>query len=170
MGQLPAVLDARPDLVVLSIGANDAVHSTPLVQFERDVRAVVAALDHAGIETLVCGLIDLSVIPRIPTALRTLLRARGDAYERRKARATHPAARAVHVEVGRRVNEVFRARGEAFFTSDRFHPNGDGHRCLADALAPHFDAAVARAQSAAGRFCTIQSGSQLTAKYAASSA
>jgi lysophospholipase L1-like esterase len=147
MGQLPAVLDAAPDLVVLSVGANDAVHSTPLAQFERDVRAVVGALDRAGIETLVCGLIDLALIPRIPLALRTMLRRRGEAYERRKARATHPAARAVHVEVGRRVNEVFRARGEAFFTPDRFHPNGHGHGCLAEALAPHFDAAVARARS-----------------------
>ena len=93
MRQLPAVLDAAPDLVVLSVGANDAVHSTPLVQFERDFRAVVGALDRAGIETLVCGLIDLAVIPRVPVALRTMLRRRGEAYERRKARATHPARR-----------------------------------------------------------------------------
>ena len=170
MRQLPAVLDAAPDLVVLSIGANDAVHSTPLAQFERDMRAVIGALDRAGIETLVCGLIDLAVIPRIPVAFRTMLRRRGEAYERRKARATHPAARAVHVEVGRTVNDAFRARGEAFFTPDRFHPNRDGHGCLAEVLGPHFDAAVARAQSAARSFRTIQSGSQSTAKYAASSA
>jgi len=170
MRQLPAVLDHAPDVVVLSVGANDAVHSTPLAQFERDVRAVVGALDRAGIETIVCGLIDLSVIPRIPTALRTLLRARGDAYERRKARATHPAARAVHVEVGPTVNDVFRARGEAFFTPDRFHPNRDGHGCLATSLGPHFDAAVARAQAALRSLPTSQSGNQLTAKYAASSA
>ena len=143
------MLDAAPDLVVLSVGANDAVHSTPLAQFERDLRAVVGALDRAGIETLVCGLIDLALIPRVPTALRTMLRRRGEAYERRKARATHPAARAVHVEVGRRVNEVFRARGEAFFTPDRFHPNGDGHGASPRRSGPHFDAAVARAQSAA---------------------
>jgi lysophospholipase L1-like esterase len=170
MRQLPAVLDRAPDLVVLSVGANDAIHGTPLAQFERDLRAVIGALDRAGIETLVCGLIDLALIPRVPTVLRTMLRRRGDAYERRKARATHPAARAVHVEVGRQVNEIFRARGEAFFTPDRFHPNRHGHRCLADVLGPHFDAAVARAQSATRSLRTNQSGSQLTAKYAASSA
>jgi len=147
--QLPAVLESAPDVVVLSVGANDAVHSTPLAQFERDLRAVVVALDRAGIETVVCGLIDLSVIPRIPLMLRTMLAQRGRAYERRKVRATHPAARAVYVEVGRRVNEVFRARGEAFFTPDRFHPNGDGHRCLAETLSPHFDAALARLPGAA---------------------
>ena len=77
MRQLPAVLDSGPDLVVLSVGANDAVHSTPLAQFERDLRAVVGALDRAGIETLVCGLIDLALIPRIPAAFRTMLRRRG---------------------------------------------------------------------------------------------
>jgi lysophospholipase L1-like esterase len=143
--QLPAVLESTPDLVVLSIGANDAVHSTPLAQFDRDLRALVHALDRAGVETVVCGLIDLSLIPRIPLLLRTMLAQRGRAYERRKLRATLPAARAVYVEVGRRVNEVFRARGEAFFTPDRFHPNGDGHRCLAESLGPHFDAALTRA-------------------------
>jgi lysophospholipase L1-like esterase len=164
MHQLPAVLDSMPDVVVMSVGANDVIHSTPLAQFERDMRAVVGALDRAGIETLVCGLIDLSVIPRIPTALRSLLRVRAQAYERRKARATHPAARARHVEVGRRVNEVFRARGEAFFTPDRFHPNGDGHRCLAEALGPHFDAALARAQSMVRPTANVRPGSQLAAK------
>ena len=59
MHQLPAVLDQRPDVAVVSVGANDAIHSTPLAQFERDFRAVVGALDRAGIDTLVCGLIDL---------------------------------------------------------------------------------------------------------------
>jgi lysophospholipase L1-like esterase len=143
-GQLPAVLAVRPDLAVISIGANDAVHGTPLARFDRDVRAVIDALDHAGIETLLCGLIDLGTIPRVPIGLRTILTRRALAYERRKVRATHSAARAVHVGVGRRVNEVFRARGEAFFTADRFHPNEHGHRCLADALRPAFDAAVTR--------------------------
>jgi lysophospholipase L1-like esterase len=142
--QLPAVLDSQPDLAVVSIGANDAVHGTPLARFDTDVRAVVDALDAAGIETLFCGLIDLGTIPRVPAGLRTLLTRRALAYERRKVRATNSAARAVHVGVGRRVNEVFRARGEAFFTADRFHPNAHGHRCLADALRPAFDAAVTR--------------------------
>lgn len=142
MQQLPAVLVARPDLTVISVGANDAVHGTPLTRFERDVRAVVGALDRAGIHTMLCGLIDLGTIPRVPVGLRTMLTRRALAYERRKVRATHSAARAVHVGVGRRVNEVFRARGEAFFTEDRFHPNAHGHRCLADSLRPAFDASV----------------------------
>ncbi len=148
MHQLPAVLDARPDLVVMSVGGNDAIHSTPLAQFERDLRAVVGALDRAHIETLVCGLIDLSVIPRVPVLLKTMLSRRGAAYERRKARATYPAARAVHVGVGRRVNEEFRARGEEFFTADRFHPNALGHACLADALEPYLHAAIDRVRRA----------------------
>ena len=119
-----------------------------------------------------CGLIDLALIPRVPLFLRTMLQRRGEAYERRKARATYPAARAVHVEVGWRVNEVFRARGEAFFTPDRFHPNGSGHRCLAQALAPHFDAAVRRAgiqAVASSRFASF-AGLLPTGKYAATSA
>ena len=148
MHQLPAVLDARPDVAVMSIGANDAMHSTPLVQFERDFRAVIGALDRAGIETIVCGLIDLSVVPRIPSALKPMLGLRGAAYERRKRRATHPAARAAYVGASRPINEMFRARGEAFFTSDRFHPNEAGHRCLADGLTPHLGAAVRRARDA----------------------
>jgi lysophospholipase L1-like esterase len=134
MHQLPAVLDDPPEVAVLSIGANDAVHNTPLGPFERDIRAVVGALDRAGVPTVVCGLIDLSLIPRIPPALRSLLALRGAAYERRKRRATHPAARAVYVPVGRTVNEAFRARGEAFFVPDRFHPSTEGHRCLAERL------------------------------------
>jgi len=144
MHQLPAVLDAAPDVAVISIGANDAIHATPLGQFERDVRAVIGALDRAGIVTLVCGLLDLSVIPRVPSALKLMLAMRGAAYERRKARAVYPAARAVHVGVTPAVNQAFRARGEEFFTADRFHPNAAGHACLADGLGPYLEAAVHR--------------------------
>jgi lysophospholipase L1-like esterase len=161
--QLPAVLDARPDLAVVSIGANDAVHGTPLARFEADVRAVVDALDDAGIETMLCGLIDLGTIPRVPVGLRTMLTRRALAYERRKVRATHSAARAVHVGVGRRVNEIFRARGEAFFTADRFHPNVHGHRCLADALRPAFDAAVTRVLRARREHAVLPTGRAITA-------
>ncbi len=142
--QLPAVLEARPDIAVISVGANDAIHSTPLVHFERDLRSVIGTLDRAGIETILCGLIDLSVVPRIPTALKPMLAWRGGAYERRKVRATQPAARAVYAGTSRLINEAFRARGEAFFTPDRFHPNAAGHRCLADGLTPHLAAAVDR--------------------------
>ncbi len=142
MHQLPAVLDAAPDIAVVSIGANDAIHSTPLAQFERDVRAVIGALDRAGIATLVCGLIDLSVVPRIPTALKTMLALRGAAYERRKARAVYPAARAVYVGASPAVNQAFRARGEEFFTPDRFHPNAAGHACMGAGLVPHLAAAI----------------------------
>jgi len=148
MAQLPAVLDSRPDLVVLSVGANDAIHSTPLAQFERDLRAVVGALDRARIETVVCGVIDLALVPRIPSVVRPLLSRRGAAYERRKARAAHPTARVVHVGIDRRVNEAFRARGEDFFTADRFHPNALGHGCLGELFAPHLAAAIARVRAA----------------------
>jgi Lysophospholipase L1 and related esterases len=171
MHQLPAVLAAAPEVAVISIGANDAIHSTPLVQFERDLRAVVGALDRAGIETILCGLIDLSVIPRIPTALKPMLAWRGAAYERRKARATHPAARAVYAGAARPINESFRARGEEFFTSDRFHPNAAGHRCLADGLTPHLATAVTRAIAArANQAWSCFAGAPPNAKYAATSA
>jgi lysophospholipase L1-like esterase len=149
MHQLPAILEARPDVAVMSVGANDAIHSTPLVQFERDFRSVIGALDRAGIETIVCGVIDLSMVPRIPAALKPMLSLRGAAYERRKRRATHQAARAAYVGASRPVNEMFRARGEAFFTSDRFHPNAAGHRCLADGITPHLTTAVRRAREQA---------------------
>ena len=129
-------------MAVVSIGANDAVHSTPLVQFERDVRSVIGALDRAGIETMVCGVIDLSVVPRIPTALKPMLGLRGAAYERRKRRATLPSRARGLRRREPAVNEIFRARGEAFFTNDRFHPNAAGHACLADGITPHLTAAV----------------------------
>jgi lysophospholipase L1-like esterase len=146
--QLPAAIDARPEVAVLSVGANDAIHGTPLTQFERDLRTVVGTLDHAGVRTIVCGLIDLSVVPRIPVLLKPLLAHRGAAYERRKVRAIHPAARAVYVPADRKVNEAFRARGEEFFAADRFHPNRWGHGCLATALAPYLVAAVEAAYRA----------------------
>jgi lysophospholipase L1-like esterase len=142
MGQLPAVLDARPEAVVISVGANDVMHGTPLPQFERDLRAVVGALDLARIPALLCGLIDLAAIPRVPAALRPLLARRGVAYERRKARIAARARQVEYVSVDRATSDAFRADPDGYFVADRFHPSGVGHASLARAFAPRFRALV----------------------------
>ena len=84
---------------------------------------------------MLCGLIDLGTIPRVPVGLRTMLTRRALAYERRKVRATHSArARSTSASVDGSTRSS--ARGEAFFTADRFHPNAHGHRCLAGRAPP----------------------------------
>src|SRR5690606_14805493 len=63
-GQLGATLEARPDIAIVSVGANDAIRGVPLRAFERDLDATVVELRAAGIDVVLSGVGDLGTIPR----------------------------------------------------------------------------------------------------------
>jgi lysophospholipase L1-like esterase len=52
--QLPQVVAAHPDVVLLEIGANDAINHTPAHDFENDFSAILHALpaDHTAVATI----------------------------------------------------------------------------------------------------------------------
>lgn len=57
--QIATAVAAEPDLVFVGIGANDVTHVTPLGEVERDMRAVIAALQASGAEVVVAGAPDM---------------------------------------------------------------------------------------------------------------
>jgi lysophospholipase L1-like esterase len=143
--QLPAVLASPPQVAVVSVGANDAIHGTPTRRFGRDLDRLLMALAAARVRTVACGVIDLSVLPRVPRALRPLVAARSASIDRVQARVVRAHALVIRAPAEPRVGPHFRDRGEALFAADRFHPNADGHAVIADACYPYLAEAVSRA-------------------------
>jgi lysophospholipase L1-like esterase len=141
--QLPEALKLNAHLAVVSVGANDATHGTPMHRVEADLDAVVAAFSESGVGVVLAGVGDLGNIPRLRFPLKVLASRRSRAVDRVHARVAQRHANAVKVPIAQRCDEFF--RDVSVFCPDFFHPNRAGHAVWADAAYPVVADALARA-------------------------
>jgi lysophospholipase L1-like esterase len=134
-GQLPGALAWQPDVAVVVIGANDLIRLVPPDRAAADLRAAVRALRAADVAVVVAPAPDLSVVPHVPAAMRTVVKA-GSALLR------SAQTRVVLAEGGRVVGQVRFSGDPSLFAGDRFHPSSKGYALIADALLPEVSAAL----------------------------
>lgn len=139
--QVDPALEVPPDVFVVSVGANDAIHGTPTRTFARHVARVLDRLGSvAPVVTL--GIGDLSVIPRLPVTLRPIVAHRSAVVDRAHALVAADRDHVVRVPVSRLSDPHFRAHGHSLFSGDLFHPNRDGHRIWAELFLPYVERAL----------------------------
>jgi lysophospholipase L1-like esterase len=129
-----AQLGAKPDLAVILVGANDAIHLVRPGEAAAALATAVRRLRDAGTAVIVGTCPDLGAVRAIAPPLRQLT----GWYGRRVARAQASAARAAGaavVDLGGQVGPVFRADA-GMLCRDGFHPSADGYRVIAYALYP----------------------------------
>jgi lysophospholipase L1-like esterase len=141
VGQVPAAQQLRPDVAVVSVGANDAMHGTRVRRFEADLDAVVEAFGEAGTDVVLTGIGDLGNIPRLVHPLKALASRRSAAFDRAHARVAARHDHAVKVPIAELTDARFRTA--EMFCPDLFHPNRIGHAAWADAAYPLIADAVA---------------------------
>jgi lysophospholipase L1-like esterase len=146
-GQLPEALSLRPDVAVVSVGANDAMHGTRVRRFEAELDAVVEAFGDAGVGVVLAGVSDLGNIPRLAFPLKALASQRSRAVDRAHARVAARYDHVVKVPIAELTDEAFLSCD--VFCPDMFHPNAAGHTVWADAAYPFVADALARAAAAA---------------------
>lgn len=129
--QAPRAVQERPDLFVVSVGANDVLHLTPARQYGRDLSLLLDQLLPVA-PVVALGIGDLSVIPRIPWSLRPALAHRCATLDRVHARATARRRGVVRVPVAELSDPHFRRGGRGLFVEDLFHPNTRGHSLWAE--------------------------------------
>ena len=138
--QVDRIASWRPDLVVVVVGANDLTHQVPADAAGADLGRAVRDLRAAGARVLVVPAPDLSVLARVPPALRGLVRAASALLRTTQARATAEAGGEV-VDLGQRLSEAF-AADPSLFSGDGFHPSSAGYALVARALLPAVEAAA----------------------------
>lgn len=136
--QLQPMLELDPDLVMVSVGGNDALRGVRPHAFERDLSELTARLAETRSIVILSGVGDLGSIPRLLPPLSDLMRRRALRFDE------------IHAEVARRhgvskadqwavVPSVF--SDPTMFSADLFHPGPAGHRQWADvavtAIRPH---------------------------------
>jgi lysophospholipase L1-like esterase len=139
--QLPLAERLRPDVVLLSAGANDVTHLTPLRRMRDDLEVIVRALRAANpnVRIVITGSPDMGSPPRVPWILRGIA-----SYRTKQANRMYRAEATKHGLVFAPIAEVtgplFR-RDPSLFAEDRFHPNDRGYATWI----PVLDAALATA-------------------------
>ena len=125
--QLPCAEAARPDVVLISAGANDVTHLTSIPSMRRRLRVIVARLKAANPRAaiVITGAPDMGSPPRIPWILRGAASLRTKMVNRmfRKEARNLQLTFAPIADV---TGPQFR-RDRSLFDADRFHPNGRGY-------------------------------------------
>lgn len=115
LARLPAVLDQEaPALVLLCLGGNDFLQRLDPAKAEQNLRSMVRMLRERGIAVVLIG------VPRLGWGLDV-----PDWYERIAKEAEIPYE-------GKALKRILADRA---LKSDTIHPNGEGYRQLAEALA-----------------------------------
>jgi len=130
--QVPLVAGRHPDLVLISVGANDTIHLTGRTGFRRTYERLVRALP-AGVPVVLLGVPDMGSIARFAQPLRAIAGRRGrrlDAEVRRVAAATG----AVYADIAGPTGPAFRRDPRRYFAADDFHPSDAGYGLWADAV------------------------------------
>jgi lysophospholipase L1-like esterase len=142
--QLATAESLRPDVVLLSAGANDVTHLTPIGSMRRDLREIVRRLQavNPDVRIVLTGSPDMGAPPRIPRLLRGLASHRTKLANRMFEREV-AEQHLTFAPIARITGPLFRA-DPSLFADDRFHPNDRGYatwfpalnQALAEALAP----------------------------------
>ncbi|GAC1429527.1 MAG: SGNH/GDSL hydrolase family protein [Thermoanaerobaculia bacterium] len=125
--QLPAAVKLRPDVVLLSVGANDVTHLTFVRSMRASLQRIVRELRLANpaVRIVVTGSPDMGAPPRIPAFLRGIASWRTKRVNRmfeEEAGASNLTLAPIAAETG----PLFR-RDHSLFAADRFHPNQRGY-------------------------------------------
>lgn len=131
--QAPRIRGLRPDVVFVSVGANDSSHLRTRGRFRRSYEELVRSLPEGALVMLL-GVPDMgaAIPPRIQP-LRAFSEWRGrllDAEVRRVARS----AGAVYVDIAGSTGRVFRRHRDRLYADDRYHPDEAGYRLWARAV------------------------------------
>lgn len=116
------VLRAKPEVVIVALGANDGLRGQSPSAMGKNLEAIVARLTAAGARVLLAGM-------RMPPNY-------GDEYTRAFAATFPDVARRTRVALMPFLLEGVAAEPRVL-QPDGIHPNAEGHRIIADRLWPY---------------------------------
>ncbi|MEO7428762.1 MAG: GDSL-type esterase/lipase family protein [Acidimicrobiales bacterium] len=146
--QLPKLAAQHPDVILISIGANDAIHLTSRAAFRRTYEQMLAAMP-TDVKVVLLGVPDMGAPPRLAQPLRALAGLRGrqlDTLVRKMARD----AGALYVNIAEETGPTMRSDTSRYFAADRYHPADDGYALWAAAVLDVLRPTLARPEEVVG--------------------
>jgi len=132
--QVAPALAEEPDIALVCVGANDALRSVAVQDFESDLRAILSALAKTVPAVGVSGLGDLGPLPRLPTIGSAWARVRARSFDRAIARTAHELDVPKTAAWGPLFQPFEDPLNEGgVYAPDLFHASGKGHALFAEA-------------------------------------
>jgi lysophospholipase L1-like esterase len=128
--QLGPAIETRPDLMLVSVGANDCIHGVPLRIFEARLDELVGKLMETGALVVLSGVGDIGPIPRLKPPLRNLMSRRSERFNRAHERVAE--RHGAHVVPHRRDDPAIWYSDPGLWSEDQFHVSAAGHKRWAD--------------------------------------
>lgn len=130
-----ALVQRRPDFVVLLVGTNDVTHLTPASALARDTASLVSVLSDLGVPVVVSSLPEFRAMRAVPPIVRAILGYKAARLRKIQRRAVRDGSNVHLVDVRRMVGQEF-VRDVSRMSADQFHPSAAGYALIADVLAP----------------------------------
>ena len=132
--QLPLAEASRADLVFVGVGANDAIHVTPIDSVRRDMDEMLRRLKATGASVVVAGAPDMR-IEAFLEPLRSLTGWRGRMVEDAITDVAHSHGVPV-VPLRAVAGPRFAANPRLYNSADKLHPSAAGYGVWVDAILP----------------------------------
>ena len=134
--QVREAVALEPDLAICSVGANDAIRTTPVARYEQQVMEVVSKLHDASKAVVVMGVGDLGTIPRLPATLRPFVTYRARRFDDAVTRIADQFERVARTDNWGRMSTAFADGDLDMFAADQFHASAQGHAVFAEEAIP----------------------------------
>ena len=130
--QMQEAIDFRPDIIFVSVGANDAIKGVRRRQFEDNLDHLIGGLAETGAVVIQSGVGDLGSIPRLYPPLSNMMSRRASGFDETHRRvAERHGTTVVH---RRSDNRKHWYTNRALWSPDLFHFSAAGHARWADTV------------------------------------
>ena len=131
--QLPKVAASDPDIIYISVGANDTTHLTRRPAFTSMYRRLLDGLP-AGVPVVVLGIPDFGAPPRFAQPLRAIAGFRARQLDRAVRRVVADRPGTSYVDIAGPTGPPFRRDPDRYFADDGYHPSAAGYALWAEAV------------------------------------
>lgn len=123
--QLDDAIAFEPDMVLVSVGANDVIKGVPIDRFERNLDRLVDRLTATGAAVVLTGVGVMGTIPRLYPPLSTLMSRRAQRFDRVHRKVAHAHGAAV---IDQRADDARIWNSDrTLWAADYFHVSAAGH-------------------------------------------
>lgn len=125
--QLASATKLRPDVVLLSMGANDVTHLTRLADVKRDTRAIIDMLQTANpsVKIIMTGSPEMGSVPRFPQPTKFLAGQRTAVINEAFDEIVQEKG-IIRAHIAEETGPIFKKHPE-LFAQDKFHPTNEGY-------------------------------------------
>ncbi len=131
--QLPRLAGLHPDVVLLSVGANDVTAGTPISRYLQQVAAIVDRLEDMGARVLVLSIPAIDAVPLLPLPVRLVFVARANRFNDGLRLLVERKRNASFVPICEATRMPFR-KDRTNFCADLHHPSSAGYSLWAEVI------------------------------------